>query len=149
MNENILLIFSSDEDEDVKPKDIDMDVENRDELDDRKFKNNYKFSYSVFFIEEDEDDNVRIPGVGPIAMHASNRDDPLLEIQDDVRLLFILLRHKYDLYRGKIPMLKIILFDPMIILLLLHILKMILPVWKYMVKFIFNKKKFNSLMQIF
>jgi hypothetical protein len=28
-----------------------------------------------------------MPGVGPIAMHASNRDDPLLEIKDDVNIL--------------------------------------------------------------
>ena len=38
-----------------------------------------------FFIEEDDDeDNLVMPGVGPIAMHASNQDDPLLEIKDDV-----------------------------------------------------------------
>jgi hypothetical protein len=39
------------------------------------------------FIEDDEDqDNLQMPGAGPIAMHASNHDDPLLEIKDDVRL---------------------------------------------------------------
>ncbi|CAF4250683.1 unnamed protein product [Rotaria sp. Silwood2] len=58
---------SGDHNEDETTKDVDMDVEKRDELDD----------------QEDDEDNVRIPGVGPIAMHASNRDDPLLEIKDD------------------------------------------------------------------
>jgi len=59
----------------------------RDELNDRKFSKNFSFLYSLFIIEEDEEDNIVIPGVGPIAMHASNRDDPLLEIQDDVNIL--------------------------------------------------------------
>jgi hypothetical protein len=109
--------------------------------------NNYKFLflYSLFFIEEDEDDKVLMPGVGPIAMHASNRDDPLLEIQDDVSFSFIFEFDKYDPFRVKIPMLKIILFDPMIILLLLHILKMILLVLKYMVNFMYrNKFQFSN-----
>ena len=44
-----------------------MDVEKRNELE-----------------EDDDEDNVIIPGVGPIAMHASNNDDPLLEIKDEV-----------------------------------------------------------------
>jgi hypothetical protein len=44
----------------------------------------------LFFIEEDDEDNLVMPGVGPIAMHASNRDDPLLEIQDDVNMLLCL-----------------------------------------------------------
>lgn len=47
-------------------KDDDMDVEKRDDLED-----------------QDEEDNLVIPGVGPIAMHASNLDDPLLEIKDE------------------------------------------------------------------
>jgi hypothetical protein len=63
----------------------------RDELNDRKFSKNFSFLYSLFIIEEDEDDNVLMPGVGPIAMHASNRDDPLLEIKDDVNFLFTFL----------------------------------------------------------
>lgn len=82
-----------------------------------------------------------MPGVGPIAMHASNRDDPLLEIKDDVKYLLVVLLNQYDLFRVKIPMLKIFLFDQMIILLLLHILKMILQVLKYMVNIIYSKKK--------
>ena len=42
-------------------------------------------SFYLFIVEDDDDeDNVIIPGVGPIAMHASNNDDPLLEIKDDV-----------------------------------------------------------------
>ncbi len=45
------------------------------------------FILFIFFIEEDDEDNLRIPGVGPIAMHAANRDDPLLEIKDDVNFL--------------------------------------------------------------
>lgn len=32
---------------------------------------------------------MNIPGAGPIAMHASNRDDPLLEIKDDVDICFL------------------------------------------------------------
>jgi hypothetical protein len=61
---NISSGHEDDDDDDEKPKDIDMDVEKP--------------------VDEDDEDNVIIPGAGPIAMHASNRDDPLLEIQDDV-----------------------------------------------------------------
>ncbi|UJR36697.1 hypothetical protein I4U23_029414 [Adineta vaga] len=57
-----------DDDDDEKSKDADMDVE--------------KYNDQINQDDED-DDNVIIPGAGPIAMHASNRDDPLLEIQDD------------------------------------------------------------------
>jgi periodic tryptophan protein 1 len=55
---------SGDHADDEKSKDVDME---RDEVDE----------------QEDDEDNVLMPGVGPIAMHASNRDDPLLEIKDD------------------------------------------------------------------
>jgi hypothetical protein len=78
-----------------------MDVEKHNELADRKFtKSNYNILY--FFIEEDDEDDVIIPGVGPIAMHASNRDDPLLEIQDDVNYLLVFFSlHKYDYILGR------------------------------------------------
>lgn len=46
-----------------------------------------KILICFFLTEEDEEENLVIPGVGPIAMHASNRDDPLLEIKDDVSFL--------------------------------------------------------------
>ncbi|CAF1080724.1 unnamed protein product [Adineta steineri] len=53
-----------DDDDEQKTKDVEMDVEKDDE-------------------NADDEDNVIIPGVGPIGMYASNRDDPLLEIKDD------------------------------------------------------------------
>ena len=40
--------------------------------------------------DDDDDDNVVIPGAGPIAMHTSNKDDPLLEIKDDVNIFFLI-----------------------------------------------------------
>ncbi len=53
-------------------------------------------------LAEDDEDDVIIPGVGPIAMHASNRDDPLLEIQDDVNYLLVFFSlHKYDYILGR------------------------------------------------
>jgi hypothetical protein len=56
-------------------------------MDDRKIENFSFVSLFFVFIEDDEDqDNLQMPGAGPIAMHASNHDDPLLEIKDDVRL---------------------------------------------------------------
>jgi hypothetical protein len=65
-----------------------MDVGKHDELDERKFQKLDQFLSSYFiFIGEDDEDNLVMPGAGPIAMHASNRDDPLLEIQDDVNIL--------------------------------------------------------------
>ncbi|CAF3877145.1 unnamed protein product [Adineta steineri] len=55
-----------DDDDEQKTKDVEMDVEKDDENG-----------------NPDDEDNVIIPGVGPIGMYASNRDDPLLEIKDD------------------------------------------------------------------
>ncbi|CAF5200597.1 unnamed protein product, partial [Rotaria magnacalcarata] len=57
----------SDQDEEETTNEGEMDVEKRQEKDD----------------QEDDENDIFIPGVGPIAMHASNRDDPLLEIKDD------------------------------------------------------------------
>ncbi|CAF0807161.1 unnamed protein product [Adineta ricciae] len=59
--------IQDDDEDDDKSKDGDMDVEKQDDKID----------------QDDDDDNILIPGVGPIAMHASNTDDPLLEIKDD------------------------------------------------------------------
>ena len=66
----------------LKNKTIESTVNNEEkirEIDDWDFS---------FIAEDDDDDdnNIVIPGVGPIAMHASNTDDPLLEIKDDVRI---------------------------------------------------------------
>ncbi|CAF1251924.1 unnamed protein product [Rotaria magnacalcarata] len=58
---------SGDQDEEETTNEGEMDVEKRQEKDD----------------QEDDENDIFIPGVGPIAMHASNRDDPLLEIKDD------------------------------------------------------------------
>ena len=92
----------------------------------------------TLFKEEDEEGTVHIPGVGPIAMHASNRDDPLLEIKDDVSSLLL---HSTSILIGiatksreKIPTQKIISFDPMIISSSLRTSKTIPPVSKSTVR---------------
>lgn len=66
-------------------KDVEMDTEKTDE---RKFGKFHRF-WSDLFTEEDDEDDINIAGAGPIAMHASNRDDPLLEIQDDVNSFLV------------------------------------------------------------
>jgi hypothetical protein len=80
-------------------KDVDMDTEKRDELEERKVSKR-KILIDIFsFVEEDDEDNLVMPGAGPIAMHASNRDDPLLEIQDDVKIIsFNKIIEIYDMY---------------------------------------------------
>lgn len=46
----------------------------------------------ISYVEDDDGENFLMPGVGPIAMHASNRDDPLLEIKDEVCKIFCFLK---------------------------------------------------------
>ena len=51
----------------------------------RSYKIDFFFVFhSWLFTEADNEDNTVMPGMGTIAMHASNKDDPLLEIKDDV-----------------------------------------------------------------